>query len=181
MFRRIGKLWRLWELYTFWKSFTPAGYAMDRAFTYVLDRLRALDWVYLVLAVLLAILWALEGLNWVLQAVLAISRSLGLTTAVWPRGPVLGALGGITLGQVVWWLLAGLLWAISVLRWLAALLRRLWPAQAGQAFVWVSGTIHGRNFVHRTGGPQAPRTTPIPSGALILCLAWLADALILAG
>ncbi|MCL6599230.1 MAG: hypothetical protein K6T81_10875 [Alicyclobacillus macrosporangiidus] len=188
MFRRIGKLWRLWEIYSLVQSFTPAGYAADKAWNYILDRLRARDWVFLVFSGVLAIAWGLEGMNWGVQLVLSILRGLGVSHAMWPQGPVVSALGHPTVDRVVWWLAAGLLWGISVLRWLTALMRRLWTSRPDGVFIgaWRKNATGGSVFVHPDGrdalrtdrGVRTVSARGVPAGWLSLALAWVAEILI---
>jgi hypothetical protein len=188
LFRRIRKLWRLWEIYSFIQSFTPAGYAADKLWNYVLDRLRTRDWVFLILSGVLAVLWGLEGINWGVQLVLSILRALGVSRTVWPQGPV-SALGHPTVDRLVWWLLAGLLWAVSFLRWLLALLRHLCVSRTdGGAGAWrkhategrFSGGRGGRDPLNTERGARSLPVGEIPAGWLSLFLAWVAEILIFA-
>ncbi|WP_029420672.1 hypothetical protein [Alicyclobacillus macrosporangiidus] len=188
MFRRIGKLWRLWEIYSLVQSFTPAGYAADKAWNYILDRLRARDWAFLIFSGVLAFAWGLEGINWGVQLVLFMLRGLGVSHTVWPQGPVLSALGHPTVDRVVWWLVAGLLLGVSILRWFLAFMRHLWASRPHGVFIgaWHKTATGGDVFVHQSG-PDALRTRQggravpaqvLPAGWLSLLLAWVAEILI---
>jgi hypothetical protein len=190
VFRLIGKLLRAWEIYTFIRDFSPMGYAMDKAFQYVFERMRTSDWVFVSLSGLLILVWMLELLNWAVQLVLGVLSWTGVWHGVWPAWPALWGLAHPTFGRLVGWLLSGVLLLGAILTWLLHFLPRLWPGQrivSVSAVFTSSGAAPGS--MYRTARWSTPdeaqdvdakrATSLLPSGTGLLTLAWLLQALVL--
>ncbi|MBX5437781.1 MAG: hypothetical protein IRZ33_11290, partial [Alicyclobacillaceae bacterium] len=129
MFRTLGRLFRAWEWYNFIRYFSPMGYAVDKLMEYIFNRMRLVDWVYVGAAGLLLLLWGVELVNWLAQAVLAILRATGAWHGVWPAWPALAKFAHPAPGTIIEWLLSGLFLLWAALSWLVYFARRLWPAE----------------------------------------------------
>jgi hypothetical protein len=154
MFKHIRRLWRAWEVIAFIRSFDPAAYMMGKLFDYVLGRLRLLDWTFVTLGGLLAVVWVLELVDWLVQLVLTILAGLGLWHGVWPQWPPLSRLAHPSFGSLILWVFSGIGLLLAALVWLFHFLRRLWPdlrTHAERVEAHVGGLGQGTFTIHSDG------------------------------
>ncbi|MCL6453995.1 MAG: hypothetical protein K6T78_10340 [Alicyclobacillus sp.] len=193
MFRWFGKLFRLWEMYLMVTTFSPLGFAIDKAMEYIFERMRPRDWVFVGAAALLALVWVAELLNWVVQVILAIVRGVTGWHGFWPHGPLLSTLAHPSGSSLLWWIFTLLLLLVALIRWLSHFAAHLWRSRPAHFVAWTSasGWRGGAARFESSAGPgtdteptrpgaaMEARTAPgLLPGTVPLVLAWVAQWLL---
>ncbi|WP_026960988.1 hypothetical protein [Alicyclobacillus herbarius] len=185
MFRRIGKLLRAWEFYTFVRSFSPTAYLMDKAFEYMFERLTLYDYGFLAAALILALAFVVELVDGLVQVVLTVLRGIGVWHGVWPTWPGFRWLAHPTVAGVVDWFFIGVTLSLALFVWLFHFLRRLWPegrmGQLHRSYGGASFHVQWQVFdegEHTWAGARIrPRHKTSPTAWGFLLVGWLLQVL----